>query len=53
MVYAHKAFGAIRAEVFTMEGKPKLEVLTTPSHFDGVRPQIENTIVKNLSLIHI
>ena len=30
-----------------MEGKPKLEVLTTPSHFDGVRPQIENTIVKN------
>ena len=30
-----------------MEGKPKLEVLTTPSQFDGVRPQIENTIVKN------
>ena len=47
MVYAHKPFGAIRAEVVEMEEKPRLEVLTTPSNYDGVRPQVENVIVKN------
>ena len=30
-----------------MEGKPRLEVLTTPSSYDGVRLQIENAIVQN------
>ena len=47
MVYAHRPFGAIRAEVVEMEEKPRLEVLTTPSNYDGVRPQVENVIVKN------
>ena len=30
-----------------MEEKPRLEVLTTPSNYDGVRLQVENLIVKN------
>ncbi len=30
-----------------MEEKPRLEVLTTPSNYDGVRLQVENVIVKN------
>lgn len=30
-----------------MEDKPRLEVLTTPSSYDGVRLQIENAIVQN------
>ena len=30
-----------------MEEKPRLEVLTTPSNFDGVRLQTEKTIEKN------
>ena len=30
-----------------MEEKPRLEVLTTPSSYDGVRLQIENAIVQN------
>ena len=30
-----------------MEDKPRLEVLTTPSNYDGVRLQTENAIVKN------
>ena len=47
MVYAHRLFGAIRAEVLRMEEKPRLEVLTTPSNHDGVRLQVENVIVKN------
>ena len=47
MVYAHRLFGAIRAEVLKMEEKPRLEVLTTPSNYDGVRLQVENVIVKN------
>ena len=47
MVYAHKLFGVIRAEVSEMEEKPRLEVLTTPSNHDGVRLQVENLIVKN------
>ena len=47
MVYAHRLFGVIRAEVFEMEEKPRIEVLTTPSNHDGVRLQVENVIVKN------
>ena len=47
MVYAHRLFGVIRAEVLEMEEKPRLEVLTTPSNHDGVRLQVENVIVKN------
>mgnify|MGYP001177574959 CR=1 FL=1 len=47
MVYAHKLFGILRAEVLAMEDKPRLEVLTTPSNYDGVRLQTENAIVKN------
>ena len=30
-----------------MEEKPRLEVLPTPSNYDGVRLQVENLIVKN------
>ena len=30
-----------------MEEKPRIEVLTTPSNYDGVRLQTENAIVKN------
>ena len=30
-----------------MEEKPRLEVLTTPSNFDGVRLQTEKAIEKN------
>lgn len=30
-----------------MEDKPRIEVLTTPSNYDGVRLQTENAIVKN------
>ena len=47
MVYAHRLFGVIRAEVLEMEEKPRIEVLTTPSNHDGVRLQVENVIVKN------
>ena len=30
-----------------MQDRPRLEVLTTPSSYDGVRLQVENVIVKN------
>ena len=35
-----------------MEDKPKLEVLTTPSNFDGVRLQVENLIVTNRDIFN-
>ena len=35
-----------------MEEKPRLEVLTTPSNYDGVRLQVENLIVKNRDLFN-
>ena len=47
MVYAHESFGIIRAEVISMQDKPRIEVLTTPSNYDGVRLQVENVIVQN------
>ncbi len=35
-----------------MEDKPRLEVLTTPSSYDGVRLQVENVIVQNRDLFN-
>lgn len=52
MVCHHKPFGAVRAEVNAMDDKPRLEVLTTPSSYDGVRLQVENVIVQNRHLFN-
>lgn len=35
-----------------MDEKPRLEVLTTPSSYDGVRLQVENVIVQNRDLFN-